>query len=242
MKRKLLLFVLITVFIIPISAQVTNQQTKTQQTTKKPSPQKKNSRLRNFKMSMTGGYFEANDYSVGMGGFSLEFFVGKHMSLNYNFNLGITTNTKNHFYYHGPLGASTGTVFLIGAALNNAIDDGLDEAFSKAFGTDFNMSKKITKGLGVTGVILLLIPEGINYNIDIGKHLSISPYFNPLGFDYCTNNDPFGHNLNLTWEYGSKVNFYFTNKRFLSPKVGIKNFYSSGRKGIELGLMYGFYL
>jgi len=44
------------------------------------------------------------------------------------------------------------------------------------------------------------------------------------------------------WEFGSKLNFYFTNKRFLSPKVGIKNFYSSGRKGLELGLMYGFYL
>ncbi|MCF8297240.1 MAG: hypothetical protein K9J13_06830 [Saprospiraceae bacterium] len=240
MKKKLLLFALITIFIMPLSAQVTNQQAKTPQA--KPTPHKNNNRLRNFKMSMTGGYFQVNDYSVGMGGVSMEFFVGRHMSLNYNFNLGVTANSGSHFYYHGPIGASTGSVLLIGAALNNAIDDGVDDAFSKAFGTDFNVSKNITGGLALTGIILLVIPEGFNYNIDIGKNISISPYINPLGFDFCASNIPFGHRLNLTWEYGSKVNFYFNNKRFLSPKVGIKNFYANGRKGLELGLMYGFYL
>jgi hypothetical protein len=198
-------------------------------------------RLRNFKASLTGGYFEANDYSFGMGGVSFELFVGRNMSLNYNFNLGITTNQNNYFYYHGPIGASAGTLFLTAALLNNAIDNSLDDALTVATGRSFNLSSKLTKGLGITGVILILIPEGINFNFDIGKHIAISPYINPAGIDFCANNDPLGQQLNLSWEYGGKLNLYFNNRRFLTPKVGIKNFYGSATKGISLGLMYGYY-
>lgn len=201
----------------------------------------KKKRLRNFKMSLTGTYFEANNNKVSLGGISVELFMGRHMSLNYNLNFGIAGNYKNHFYYHGPMGGSVGSLFLASAALTNIIDDELDAAFSAAFNTDFNLSKNVTSGLALAGLLMVIIPEGINYNIDIGKVVSLSPYINPLGLDYCADGEAFRKKINLTWEYGAKLNFYFKNRRFLTPKVGVKNYYSYGYKGLSFGLAYGFY-
>lgn len=201
----------------------------------------KKKRLRNFKISLSAGYLDIKDYQFGMGGIGLEFFVGKHMSLNYNFSLGTSINSNNHFNFHGAAGASTGSLFITAALLNNAIDESLDNALSSATGKDVDMSKGLTRGLGITGVILILIPEGLSYHIDMGKHLSISPYVNPLGLDYMGSDKIIGQKLALSYEVGSAVNFYFKNKRYLSPKIGLRGFYGTPNNGYLIGLNYGFY-
>jgi hypothetical protein len=202
----------------------------------------KKKRLRNFKASLQGTYFEANNTPVGHGGLGFELFMGKYMSLNYSFEFGIaSTERKNYFYYHGAAGGTVSSLFLLGAAFSSAIDDDLDEAFSQMLNTDFNLSSNVTSGLALAGIILLIIPEGINFNLNLGKALSVSPYINPLGLDYCGATESFGKKLNLTWGYGAKVNLYFKNKRFISPRVGIKNYYANSNKGLEFGLAYGFY-
>ena len=201
----------------------------------------KGKRYRNFKISLTGGYFTTGDYNFGTGGLAVELFVGKHMSLNYTFDLGMTLNNRNHFYYHGAAGATAGSLFIGAAIVNSAVDEHLDEALATVLGRDVDLSSNLTAGLGITGVILLLIPEGISYNIDMGKHISLSPYINPLGIDYIASKDIFGQNLLLSVEYGVRAGIYFNNKRFISPEAGIKTFYGTGKSGLSLGFAYGYY-
>jgi hypothetical protein len=242
MIKRIFILLLISCTLGSVStAQLGLKQNKSTFFDDKPVTNTKKKRKRNFKLALTGTYFEANNTPVSLGGLSMELFIGRYMSLNYNLNFGIANTYKNHFYYHGTMGGSVGSLFLASAAITNVIDDELDEAFSTAFNTDFNLGKNVTSSLALAGLLMIIIPEGFNVNFDIGKSISLSPYYNPLGLDYCPDKEAFRNQLNLTWEYGAKLNFYFKNRRYLTPKVGIKNFYAYGYKGLQFSLAYGFY-
>ena len=148
--------------------------------------------------------------------------IGLELDLGKNWKLNYRIDGGNN-YFHMPMGLPVGGVILIIMMSNS------------------NSSN--------SGMLLLaaLIPEGVAYQINLSSSISISPYVNPLGFDYIgrINCKSSSHedeiDLHSMISLGGNLNFDIKRLRI----VAFSEYRSSWiglRRGWQSGIKIGFRL
>lgn len=143
-------------------------------------------------------------------GIQLEASIGRHLYLNYHFALG--TTSQGGLYAHSTMGGAGGAALL------------------------FNNPD--IKGIGYAAVILLFIPEGIGFEIPLGKKSELVPYLNPAQVDYRTLKAG-GEEFNFSGDAGCRYVFNMPKSHFFQIHLGAKLLYNNGEWGIEGGASVG---
>ncbi len=136
----------------------------------------------------------------------LELFINKNLSVDYT--LSGNFSQKNTFI-HAPLG------FVAGLAL-----------LSETRETDFSSYDYLI-------LLLMIIPEGVNYYIPMNDNINLVSYINPLGYDY------FADDYSISSSLGAKLELLPLDNFSINPYAGLKLFYShnSASFGFETGLL-----
>ncbi len=166
-----------------------------------------------IRLSAIFEYVYFSDKFMSSLGINAEIYLNSKFSFNYHVSIG--SSYKNAFYIHGPLGGGIGVVLL--SSLDNKNPDWIN----------------------TIGVIALFIPEGISYHERISKIITLSPYFNPLGFEYSKKT--FGDEFMPSGEIGIKADFNITKKIFIIPHIGIKKLYDVRGYGCETGISVSYF-
>lgn len=161
-----------------------------------------------------GEHVQLGNRSMQSFGLGVHIPVGKHMGLNYRFGLGRTSDRK--FYMRTTLGGATG-----GWLLGN-VGDGIGSGFVEAL-----------------GVILMLVPEGVSFDMDVGKTIKFRHYVNPLCADFIGNSNPADEEFLVTGSIGSSMRFPIAKRWYAMPHAGVKFNYKSSDIGFEAGATIG---
>jgi hypothetical protein len=188
-----------------------------------------------FTLLVTTAYSQARDFAltgtysknfmsggaVDMYGLNMEIFITDNLSLNYSFAVG---NRNNFSYYHSPAGLIGGiSVFLNVTDQNDQSSDDEESSTSMKYGG---------------AVLVMLLPEGINYYFPLSQYVTIGAYCNPLGYDFFRDNDAsFSSSLGLKFMYHLNEHF------ILVPQIGMSFFYTNHDPTVfNLGLSIGYKL
>jgi hypothetical protein len=157
-----------------------------------------------------------NNRTLTSYGVSVEYFLHKNFSLNYQYSIG--TNQQHNFYMH----YSTTVAGIVELLRTDSyyIVSGSDE-----------------EGLMYLILITFVIPEGISYHTYPRKWLEIAPFFNPLSADFNLLDN---RRSTLTMSLGVKVHFKPINNFSISPHFGLKQIYKNGTIGNFYGISMGF--
>ncbi len=169
---------------------------------------------KNFVLSATGAQIEYDSFTPRNAyGLDLQYFVSDHVSLNYNLKFG-------ERYVHLPAGAPVAVVALVMAVAS--ANDG-------------------SGGLFVAGGLLAaLLPEGVSFHANVNQNVVISPYINPLGFEWIKNANAGGRDTWLTGSAGTKVNFLLGDF-VIAPYGEYKMLYGNyDNPGIGVGVSAGY--
>ncbi len=85
---------------------------------------------------------------------------------------------------------------------------------------------------------MLLIPEGVSFHFPIQRFVTISPYINPLGFEYYYNSEI--EEWYMTSAVGAKANITPTSPLVIAPFAEYKIDYGH-RAGVRAGISVGLY-
>ena len=143
-------------------------------------------------------------------GISMQLFVSDNFSFNSNIIFG-----EN--YIHVPIG--------IAAISLAAFSGNADCCTNIGYSDDF-----------FEYLFMLLFSEGFSFHLEIADNFVISPYFNPLGFDYWFEKNNLSECLIFTGSAGVKFNFFATEKFIISPFAGYKTSYVYWDRGFSFGL------
>lgn len=151
-----------------------------------------------------------------MYGVGLQFFIGKHVSLNNRLLFG--KNPRGELMLH----------YGLGGVLTHAI-------FAGSAG--IIITGNILENL--LGIVLLplIFPEGIQFHIGKGS-LQISPYIYPASFEYKTDIVEIKE-LKAIFETGLQFRMISKEGLLVAPGIGWKIRYGDGRQAISAGLFIG---
>ncbi|OGU39434.1 MAG: hypothetical protein A2X61_08270 [Ignavibacteria bacterium GWB2_35_12] len=138
----------------------------------------------------------------------LEYFVSDNISLDYSL-AGNFSSYKT--FIHAPLGLVGGLSLL-----------------SESLKSDYSTYDYLI-------LLLMMIPEGVNYYIPMNEKMNMVPYIHPLGYDYVIDD------YSVTGSVGMKFEIEPFDNISLNPFAGIKIFYKhqSATFGFDIGLLFG---
>lgn len=169
-----------------------------------------------------GGNVDTSIYNGGSIGFEWRFH--EYFGVNYNFDLLYKSNNLRHF--HTTMGVIGGPM-LIAAG------------FSNLFSAD---STDIT-GFGIIGGILLLVlPDGVNFHLPLGYKWDISAYANVLGVDFIKDRKSSEKWIKYACSFGAK-GVYSINEN-VTANIFIETRKTAGYRwgiggGAGLGIAFG---
>ncbi len=137
-----------------------------------------------------------------------------------NYQLSVGPNLEGGIYVHATGGmAAAGFIF-------SRID---------------STQRIIGGGMAVVGVICMLIPEGIGYEIKQSEKLNADIILNPLGYEYWKRKDPYLEewSLSATAMFRLKYMIFPKQNVFLAPQAGVSYMYKTGLLGFKAGIMIG---
>jgi hypothetical protein len=148
-------------------------------------------------------------------GVSVEYFIHKNFSLNYQYSFGINQNHNSYMHYPGTVA-------------------GLVEMFR-------SNSYYITSGSDEEGLMYLLfltvvIPEGVSFHTYPRKWLEIAPFINPFAADF---NILDNRRSTLTLSLGLRLHLKPVSNVSISPHFGLKHIYKNGNVGNFFGISMG---
>lgn len=124
---------------------------------------------KSFRVEASGMFGTYGNSSYYGGSVSACWLISDRVGLRYNFDVLQLNNQTRHV--HTPMGLVGGPLLMAGG-------------FSRAF--DGDSTTRGTFGI-VSGLLLLILPEGLSYHQAIGSHFEVSPYANLLGIDFIRN-------------------------------------------------------
>lgn len=143
-------------------------------------------------LKYSSGIIDTTSYSSYS--MQLEVFVNKYIGINWNLDYLLRKDQVRQV--HVPLG-------LIGGPLLMGM------GFAKMADGD-----STTKGgLVIVGILALVLPDGISFNIPIRNSWAVSPYANLLGIDFVKNQLTNEKNIKYAVSFGTKVT-YMVRERF----------------------------
>ncbi|MBI5323953.1 MAG: hypothetical protein HZB41_01505 [Ignavibacteriae bacterium] len=137
-----------------------------------------------------------------------EIFINDNISVDY---ILAGNFSKDNTFIHTPLGLIGGLALL-----------------AETRETDFSTYDYVI-------LLLILLPEGINYYIPMNEKINVVPYLNPLGYDYLKDD------YSITSSIGAKLEINLLKNISLNPFAGIKIFYShpDASFGLDAGVVFG---
>ena len=156
-----------------------------------------------------------NSGTLSSYGLSVEYFVHKNFSLNYQYTFGRNQNNNNYIHFPGAVAG-----------------------FVEMFRTD---SYYVTSGANDEGWAYLLlltfvIPEGVSFHTYPRQWLEIAPFVNPLSTDYNILNN---NRSSITLSLGMKIHIKPSESFSISPHFGLKHIYTNGKVGNFFGISMG---
>ena len=151
-------------------------------------------------------------YSINPG---IDIRVKDWLNVHYSLGFGIRGNKK--FYMHMPATAPLGMLAFI-AGLGN--------------GGEF---------WTIAGIILLVIPEGVSFDITLNDKWELSPFININSAETFTSGSTNEFNYHLSADAGLGTRFYFSDKLFAHAYSSMKIIESKGlgvSGGLGLGLSW----
>jgi hypothetical protein len=121
---------------------------------------------KSFRVEANGMFGTYGNSAYYGGSLGARWLVSERIGLRYNFDVLQLNNNTRHV--HTPMGLVGGPI-LLASGIARTIDG--DSTTRGGFGI-------------VSGILLLILPEGLSYHLPIGSHLEISPYANVLGIDF----------------------------------------------------------
>ena len=173
-----------------------------------------------------GRYLTGNiDTTIYNGGsLGVEYRFNRYIGINYSFDLLYKNNQFRHI--HAPMGLIGGPILIIAGFLN---------------GLSVNSTNSSGFGIGA-GILLLALPDGVNFHIPIGYKWDLSVNVNVLGIDFVKD-----RNSNASWikyacSFGTKgiysINENFTASIFLETRKTAGYKWGIGG-GAGLGVSFG---
>ena len=151
------------------------------------------------------------DYTQKQGyGFDFQLFVADNFSFNSNFYFG-----EN--YVHVPLGVAA----IILAAMSGDCAGCANISISDDYAAI---------------VFFAMLSEGVSFYINIDDNFYISPYLNPLGFDYMFEKNYDIQRFLFTGSAGLKFNYSTGYKFIISPFIECKTIYGHREPGFGFGI------
>jgi len=136
----------------------------------------------------TSGMFGAYGNSAYYGGsIGARWLVTERVGLRYNFDVLQLNNQTRHV--HTPMGLVGGPILMAAG-------------FARSF--DGDSTTRGTFGI-VSGLLLLILPEGFSYHQPIGNHFELSPYANLLGIDFIRNTAHNSNKVKYACSFGVQV-------------------------------------
>lgn len=138
----------------------------------------------------------------------LEYFISERISLDYS----LASNfSSDNLFIHAPLGLVGGLGLL-----------------SESLKSYYNTYDYLI-------LLLILVPEGVNFYIPMNEKINLVPYIHPLGFDIVSEDN------SVTSSVGMKLEFAPIANISLNPFAGIKIFYNHqfATFGFDIGLLFG---
>jgi hypothetical protein len=119
---------------------------------------------------------------------SLDVGVGEHFNLHYSLGFGVRGNKK--FYMHLPGLAPVGMIAFVA---------GLDD---------------YTNFMTYLGILLILLPEGVSYDIPLNDNWELTPFININSAECFTSGVNNDFNYHLSADGGVAARYYFSDKFF----------------------------
>lgn len=129
-------------------------------------------------------------------GFQAEIALSDHFGINYNFDL--IQRTDNVRQFHAPMGLLGGPI-LIAAGFSNAFDG------------DTTSSGIVPI---VLGVLMLTMPDGVNFHLPLSPTVDMAIYANVLGIDFIKNRTTDESTIKYAASFGTKFT-YVVRERFM---------------------------
>jgi hypothetical protein len=168
-----------------------------------------------FTISYDKAFF--NEETVNIYGLNIELFVTENISLNYSVKYGALSND---YYFHTTAGIIGGYDILANIIKNelhnyNEDDNSLDLLYTGS-------------------VILMILPEGINFNYPLSNYISLSTSFHPFGYDY------FKYRGSLSTAVGFRLIYNLSENMVLIPNAGCTLLYNyKDHLTYSLGIAFG---
>ncbi len=124
---------------------------------------------KSFRVEASGMFGTYGNSAYYGGSIGARWLISDRVGLRYNFDVLQLNNQTRHV--HTPMGLVGGPILMA-------------TGFSRAF--DGDSTTRGTFGI-VSGLLLLILPEGLSYHQAIGSHFEVSPYANVLGIDFIRN-------------------------------------------------------
>ncbi len=169
----------------------------------------------NFRVSTMSEISFFNFGTLTSYGVSVEYFLHKNFSLNYQYTLGV--NQSNNTYIHFP-GAVAGFVEMLRT-----------DSYYYTTTTDED-------GWEYLLLITFVIPEGVSFHTYPRKWLELAPFINPFAADY---NILENKRSTITLSVGMKAHIKPTQSFSISPHFGLKHIYRNGQVGNFFGISMG---
>lgn len=158
-------------------------------------------------------YFWSPITNRNMYGLQFQYFIGKNISLNNRFLLGINRDNNRIMLHYGLGGLLTQASLQSGAIfINGFIQD-----------------------LTVLILLPIIIPEGVQFYFGNDK-MQISPYIYPASFEYNVLED---REVKALLEAGIQFRFIQQEKFVVAPNIAWKMRYGDGRQTFSVGFMIG---
>lgn len=170
----------------------------------------------NFRVAALSEISNFNNGTLTSYGFSVEYFVHRNFSLNYQYTLGI--NQMNNTYIHYPGGIA-----------------GLVEMFRSD--SYYLYSTSGDDGWGYILLLSIILPEGVSFHTYPRNWLELAPFVNPFSTDF---NILDNRRSTITLSVGMKAYLKPVYNFSISPHFGLKHIYRNGKVGTIFGISIGY--
>jgi hypothetical protein len=157
-----------------------------------------------------------NNKTLTSYGISVEYFIHKNFSLNYQYSFGINQQHNTYMHYTASIA-------------------GIAEIFRSD--SYYLVSSSNEESWMYFILITFVIPEGISFHSYPRKWLEIAPFINPLSADF---NILDNNRSTLTMSLGLKLYFKPVYNFSISPHFGLKHIYKNRDVGNFYGLSIGY--
>ncbi len=168
-------------------------------------------------------------------GMTFSYFFDPGLSINYRIAFG--RSSDNVTYVHVPSG-----IFIAGWLFEQAFKSDADEDEDcDDWGSDCECEDDASDAflLGVAGLAMALLPEGLALHLYPTKWLRLSPFINPLGVEFITGGEYEETQTSLSSSIGSTVTFLTETGMNLSANFGFRTLHATGDWGLHWGVGLG---